>query len=90
MPADPIRALLAGVPQQPFWAPRGQVAILEDKVVEAGGDPAEVEAWVEAQGGRLDRTVPAARRSVFSMIPVEESVRYYILPAAALSDDAAA
>ena len=81
---DPIRTFLADVPTQPFWAPHGKIAILEEKIVEAGGDPAEVEAWVEAHGGRLDRTVPAAKRSVFSSIPVEESVRYYIVPEAAL------
>ena len=81
---DEIRGLLASIPPQPFWAPQGQVAILEEKVIEAGGDLQAVETWVEAHGGRLDRTVPKARRSVFSSIPVENSQRFYLIPASAL------
>lgn len=81
---DPIRELLAGVTPQPFWAPSGYVAILEQRVLDAGGDLDAVETWVESKGGRPDRTVPAAKRSVFSTIPVPDSVRYFIVPEAAL------
>ncbi|MGH2943683.1 MAG: hypothetical protein ACRDLN_13015 [Solirubrobacteraceae bacterium] len=88
MSDDPIRELLADLPRQPFWAPAGQVVILEERVVEAGGDPDAVLAWVEARGGRLDRTVPVASRSVFSSLPVSDVQRYYVLPEPALSDDA--
>ncbi len=86
MTDDGIRTLLQEVPKKTFWAPAGHVAILEEAVIEAGGDPEAVEAWVEAHGGRLDRTVPAARRSVFSQLPVDDSQRFYILPEDALSD----
>ena len=54
MSDDPIRELLAAIPPQPFWAPKGQTVILEEHVIEAGGDLAEVERWVEAHGGRRD------------------------------------
>jgi hypothetical protein len=90
MSDDPIRELLTTLPHQPFWAPQGYTVILEEKVLEAGGDPDAVLAWVEANGGRLDRTVPTARRSVFSQLPVSEGQRFYVVPESALSGDAAA
>lgn len=86
MSRDPIRQLLNSLPSQPFWAPKGQTAILEDTVIEAGGDPAAVNAWVEAHGGRLDRTVPATHRSVVSRQPMPDSQRFYVLPDEALAD----
>ncbi len=84
---DPIRKLLTEVPHQPFWAPRGHVAILEERGVDAGGDPDAVLEWVEGHGGHLDRTVPAARRSVFSQLPVGESQRYFVVPDKALAGE---
>jgi hypothetical protein len=84
--ADPIHKLLKSLPQQPFWAPQGNVAILEEAVVEAGGDPDAVLAWVEEHGGKHDRTVPKSKRSVFSQLPVGDSVHYYVVPAGVLDD----
>lgn len=87
MTDDPIRALLAGIDRAPFiWAPKGYVVILQKAVDEAGGDPDEVLAWVEAQGGQLDRTIPvvATRRGVTS-IPKPVGKRYYVVPEEALA-----
>lgn len=90
MTDDPIRELLAAIEPQPFWGPKGQTAILEQKVIEAGGDPDIVEQWVEAHGGRLDRTVPVLRRSVLSREAVPDVQRFYLVPDEALRSDAAA
>ncbi|HEV7884582.1 MAG TPA: hypothetical protein VGO81_13500, partial [Solirubrobacteraceae bacterium] len=67
MTDNPIRTLLASIEPAPFiWAPKGHLVILQTAVEEAGGDPDEVLAWVEAHGGQLDRTLPvvATRRGV--------------------------
>jgi hypothetical protein len=89
---DPIRKLLAGIPPQPFiWAPKGNVVIMEDKVVEAGANLDEVLAWVEAAGGQLDRTIPVAgTHRGTSAVPKPVGRRYYVVPEAALSGDTAA
>jgi len=89
---DPIRKLLAGIPPQPFiWAPKGHVVIMEDKIVDAGADLAEVLAWVEAVGGQEDRTIPVAgTRRGTTAVPKPVGRRYYVVPEAALSGDAAA
>jgi hypothetical protein len=84
---DAIRTLLAGLPTHPFiWAAKGHVVIMEEKVLEAGGDPDAVAAWVQAHGGDLDRTLPvvATRRGVTS-IPKPTGKRYYVVPASALT-----
>ena len=85
MSDDPIRELLAAIDPQPFWGPAGQTAILEDKVIERGGDPAAVEQWVEAHGGRLDRTVPLLHSRVISREPVPDVQRFYLIPREALA-----
>ena len=85
MTDDPIRELLAALEPQPFWAPAGQTVILEEKVIEAGGDPDVVERWVEAHGGRLDRTVPVGHRSVLARGPVPEVQRFFLIPSEALT-----
>jgi len=90
MSDDPIRDLLAALPPQPFWAPKGQTVILKDAVVEAGGDPDAVEAWVEAHGGRLDRTVPVGHRSVLSRLAVPDVQYFYVMPDEALAARGAA
>jgi hypothetical protein len=87
MSDEDIRRMLSGLPQKPFWAPQGYTAILEEDVVAAGADADAVSAWVESNGGRLDRTVPAAKRSVFSSLPVGDSQRFYIVPERALAVD---
>lgn len=85
MTDDAIRELLGTIAPQPFWAPKGQTVILEEKVIEAGGDPEAVERWVEAHGGRLDRTVPVGHRSVLSRLAVPDVQRFYLIPDEALA-----
>ncbi len=89
---DSIRALLAGIPRQPFiWVEKGNVVLMEDKVVEAGGDLDAVRAWVESVGGHEDRTIPVAgTRRGTSAVPKPVGRRYYVVPEAALAGDAAA
>ena len=89
---DPIRFLLAGIPPQPFiWAEKDCVVIMEDKIVEAGADLDEVRTWVESVGGHEDRTIPVAgTRRGTSAVPKPVGRRYYVVPEAALSGDAAA
>jgi len=82
MSDDEIRRLLSELPTAPFiWSPPGTVVIMEEKVVEAGADPAAVAAWVEAHDGDLDRTLPvvATRRGV-TAIPKPKGKRYYVVP----------
>ena len=92
MSHDEIRKLLSGLPTAPFiWSPPGTVIIMEEKVLEAEGDPEAVAAWVEAHGGDLDRTLPvvATRRGV-TAIPKPKGKRYYVVPEKELlSSDAA-
>jgi len=90
--ADPIRDLLAGIPPQPFiWAEKGCVVIMEDKIIEAGANLAEVLAWVESVGGHEDRTIPVAgTRRGTSAVPKPVGRRYYVVPEVALTGDAAA
>jgi hypothetical protein len=88
MSDEEIRTLLAGIAPAPFiWAPKGHLVIMESAVEEAGGDPDEVLAWVQARGGQLDRTLPvvATRRGVTS-IPKPVGKRYYVVPEDALAD----
>lgn len=87
MTDDEIRALLAEVKPTPFiWAPKGHLVIMLTDVQEAGGDPDEVLAWVEANGGELDRTLPvvATRRGVTS-VPKPVGKKYYVVPESALA-----
>lgn len=54
-----IRALLSSVQPTPFIDQTpGTVAVLRSRVEEAGADPDAVARWVEAKGGRVDRTQP--------------------------------
>lgn len=88
---ESIRNLLAALTPQPFWGPKGQTVVLVEHVIEAGGDPVTIEQWVEAHGGRLDRTVPVGHRSVLSREPVPDVQRFFLIPDEALvPDDAAA
>ncbi len=90
---DSIRRLLAGIPSQPFiWVPKGNVAIMSDKVVEAGGDLDAVHAWVLSVGGDEDRTLPVvSTRRGTTAVPKPVGRRYFIVPTAALApgDEAA-
>jgi hypothetical protein len=87
MDDEEIRTLLAGIEPAPFiWAPKGHLVIMQSAVEDAGGDPDEVLAWVEARGGELDRTLPvvATRRGV-SGVPKPVGKRYYVVPEDALA-----
>lgn len=87
MTDDEIRKLLAGLTPAPFiWAPEGHVVIVQSHVEEAGGDVDQVLAWVEAQGGMLDRTLPvASTRRGTSAVPKPVGKKYFVVPEAALS-----
>ncbi len=88
MTDDPIRTLLAGITPAPFiWSRPGTVVIMDVHVQEAGGDSEAVGAWVEANGGEIDRTLPvvATRRGV-TAIPKPVGKRYYVVPESALGD----
>ena len=83
---DPIQKLLAGISPAPFiWAPKDHVVIMQEKVVEAGGEPGAVLAWVQERGGQIDRTMPVAntRRGVTS-VPKPKGKPYYVVPRSAL------
>lgn len=82
---DPIRKLLAGIQPALFLGnPSGTVAIMEDKVVEGGGDPDEVLAWVREHGGYPDRSFSVNRPHGLSPKPKQPSRTYYVLPENAL------
>ena len=88
MTEDEIRALLASVPPSPFIdRTPGTVAVLRSRVEAAGGDPDAVARWVEAQGGRVDRTLPYRQqghgpRYGQKLSPAEE---FYVVPTEALT-----
>lgn len=85
MTDDSIRELLAAIAPQPFWGPKGQTVILEADVIRAGADRDVVERWVEAHGGRLDRTVPVGHRSIKSRLAVPDVQRFFLIPDEALA-----
>lgn len=82
---DPIRKLLADLPQALFMGnPSGTVAIMQDKVVDAGGDPDEVLEWVREHGGHPDKTFPVSVRHGLSPKPKQSSKQFYVIPEDAL------
>jgi len=86
MTDDPIRTLLAGLTPAPFiWSRPGTVVLMDNHVLDAGGDSEAVGEWVEAHGGEIDRTLPvvATRRNV-TAIPKPVGKRYYVVPTDAL------
>jgi hypothetical protein len=81
---DPIRELLAELPPALFLGnPTGTVAIMQDKIVDAGGDPDEVEAWVKACGGYRDRSFAVNARAM-TRRPKAPSLPYFVVPEDAL------
>ena len=88
---DEIRALLGTVQPSPFIdRTPGTVALLRSRVEEAGGDPDEVARWVEAHGGRVDRTLPYRQaghgpRYGQKLTPAQE---FYVVPTEALGSAA--
>jgi hypothetical protein len=82
---DPIRTLLAGIGPTLFLGnPAGTVALMEERVVEAGGDPDEVLAWVREHGGYADKTFSVTNRHALSPRPRSGSKAYYVVPEDAL------
>ena len=80
-PQDPIKDLLAGIQPALFLGnPTGTVAIMQDKVVAAGGDPDEVLAWVREHGGFPDKSFGVRKSQGFDMRPKAASKHYYVVP----------
>ncbi len=89
MTEDEIRALLTSVRPSPFVdRTPGTVALLRSRVEEAGGDPAEVARWVEAHGGRVDRTLPYRQKGQGPRYgaKVTEAEEFYVVPVEALAE----
>jgi hypothetical protein len=63
--------------------PAGTVAIMQDKIVDAGGDPDEVLEWVRAQGGYRDKSF-GVRAPGPSLRPKPSSKVYFVVPEDAL------
>ena len=84
-----IRALLASVEPSPFIdRTPGTVALLRSRVEQAGGDAAAVAEWVEARGGRVDRTLPYRRKGLGPRYgqKVTEAEEFYVVPVDALAE----
>jgi hypothetical protein len=84
---DAIRKLLADISPALFLGnPAGTVAIMQDKVVAAGGDPDEVLQWVREHGGYPDKSfaVSTRRGRGPTLKPREASKPYYVVPQDAL------
>jgi len=89
MTDDSIRALLASVPPSPFVdRTPGTVALLRSRVEEAGGDHQAVVRWVEARGGRVDRTLPFRAQGHGPRYgpKVTQSEQFYVVPLDALGE----
>ena len=82
---DPIAKLLAGVAPTMFLGnPPGTVALMQDRVVEAGGDPDEVLEWVREHGGYRDKTFSVTSRHALSPKQLPPSKSYFVVPEDAL------
>ena len=82
---DPIRTLLADLPPAMFMGnPAGTVAIWQEKVVDAGGDPDVVLAWVREHGGYPDKSFPVATRRGLPLRAQPGTKQYYVVPEDAL------
>lgn len=82
---DPIKSLLADLPPALFLGnPSDTVAIMQDKVVDAGGDPDEVLEWVREHGGYPDKSFGVRAHKGFDMRPKPGSKHYYVIPEDAL------
>lgn len=87
MTDEDIQALLAGLQPSPFLdRTPGTVALLRARVEEAGGDPDAVARWVEANGGRVDRTLSFRQAGHHERYgrKTSESKEFYVVPTDAL------
>lgn len=87
MSENDLRALLRSVAPSPFIdRTPGTVALLRSRVEAAGGDHEQVERWVRAHGGWVDRTLPYRQkghghRYGQKLIDAEQ---FYVVPLEAL------
>lgn len=83
---DPIAKLLAGLPPAMFLGnPTGTVAIMQDKIVDAGADADEVLEWVRAHGGYPDKSFGVSSRQAGpSLRPKAPTKIFYVIPEDAL------
>ena len=89
MNEDEIRALLGSVRPSAFIdRTPGTVALLRSRVEEAGGDPDAVARWVEARGGRVDRTLPYRQQGHGKRYghKLSEAEEFYVVPVEALGE----
>lgn len=83
-----IRALLSSLQPSPFIdRTPGTVAVMRSKVEEAGADPDAVAQWVEAKGGRVDRTQSyfVAGHGPRCGHKVSHAKEFYVVPVDALA-----
>ena len=83
-----IRELLASVqPSTILDRTPGTVALLRSRVEEAGADPDAVARWVEANGGRVDRTLPYRQKGHGPRYghKLTEAQEFYVVPTEALA-----
>lgn len=84
---EQIRELLASVAPTPFIdRTPGTVALLRSRVEEAGGDHEAVARWVEAKGGRVDRTLPYRLKGHGPRYghKLRDAEQFYVVPTDAL------
>ncbi len=89
MTDDEIRVLLASVQPSPFIdRTPGTVALLRSRVEEAGGDRDAVARWVEAHGGRVDKTLPYRKQGRGPRYggKLTEPEEFYVVPVEALGE----
>ena len=83
-----IRSVLSSVQPSPFIdRTPGTVALMRSKVEEAGADPDAVAQWVEAKGGRVDRTQAhfVAGHGPRCGHKVSHAKEFYVVPVEALA-----
>jgi len=82
---DPIAKLLAELAPAMFLGnPSGTIAFWEDKIVDAGGDPDEVLAWIRERGGYPDKSFAVSTRSALSPRAQRPTKAFYVVPEDAL------
>ena len=86
---EEIRGLLSSV-QPSMFIDRtpGTVSLLRSRVEEAGGDPDAVARWVEANGGRVDRTLPYRLRGSGPRYghKLRDGEEFYVVPVEAIAE----
>ena len=83
-----IRKILSSAQASPFIdRTPGTVAVLRSRVEGAGADPDAVARWVEAKGGRVDRTQPyfVAGQGPRCGQKVSDAQEFYVVPVDALA-----